>query len=132
MCMCLSHIALNRTACAFTLMFCCVYVKFTCVCVCESKSRHECVCVCVCVVVCAHKLLQQALLPVVDHATCSQPDWWSVLATEDMVCAGGDGKVAGCNVRHTHTHTHSHSHTLARKHTDYSLVDQAPTVAVAP
>ncbi|XP_031421444.2 chymotrypsin-like elastase family member 2A, partial [Clupea harengus] len=43
------------------------------------------------------EVLQQALLPVVDHTTCSQPDWWSVLATEDMVCAGGDGKVAGCN-----------------------------------
>ncbi|XP_041952915.1 chymotrypsin-like elastase family member 2A isoform X2 [Alosa sapidissima] len=42
-------------------------------------------------------VLQQALLPVVDHATCSQSDWWSVLATDDMVCAGGDGQVAGCN-----------------------------------
>ncbi|KAG7255999.1 hypothetical protein CRUP_014235 [Coryphaenoides rupestris] len=42
-------------------------------------------------------LLQQALLPVVDHATCSQADWWSVLATDKMVCAGGDGIKAGCN-----------------------------------
>ncbi|KAG5281676.1 hypothetical protein AALO_G00047560 [Alosa alosa] len=42
-------------------------------------------------------VLQQALLPVVDHATCSQSDWWSMLATDDMVCAGGDGQVAGCN-----------------------------------
>ena len=43
-------------------------------------------------------ILQQALLPVVDHATCSQDDWWFVLATDMMVCAGGDGIKAGCNV----------------------------------
>lgn len=43
-------------------------------------------------------VLQQALLPVVDHDTCSQEDWWSVLATEKMVCAGGDGIAAACNV----------------------------------
>uniref|UniRef100_A0A3P8T9H1 pancreatic elastase II n=1 Tax=Amphiprion percula TaxID=161767 RepID=A0A3P8T9H1_AMPPE len=42
-------------------------------------------------------ILQQALLPVVGHDVCSQPDWWSVLATEKMVCAGGDGITAGCN-----------------------------------
>jgi len=42
-------------------------------------------------------ILQQALLPVVDHATCSHPDWWYVLATDKMVCAGGDGIKAGCN-----------------------------------
>ncbi|XP_020501674.1 chymotrypsin-like elastase family member 2A [Labrus bergylta] len=41
--------------------------------------------------------LQQALLPVVGHDTCSQQDWWSVLATDKMVCAGGDGITAGCN-----------------------------------
>lgn len=34
----------------------------------------------------------------VDHDTCSQSDWWSVLATDKMVCAGGDGIAAGCNV----------------------------------
>lgn len=44
-------------------------------------------------------VLQQVLLPVVDHDTCSQDDWWSVLATDKMVCAGGDGISAGCNVR---------------------------------
>lgn len=44
-------------------------------------------------------ILQQALLPVVDHDTCSHPDWWGVLATDKMVCAGGDGITAGCNVR---------------------------------
>ncbi|XP_036961113.1 chymotrypsin-C-like isoform X2 [Acanthopagrus latus] len=42
-------------------------------------------------------VLQQALLPVVGHDICSQPDWWSVLATDKMVCAGGDGVTAGCN-----------------------------------
>ncbi|XP_019743514.1 chymotrypsin-like elastase family member 2A [Hippocampus comes] len=42
-------------------------------------------------------ILQQALLPVVDHDTCSHPDWWGILATDKMVCAGGDGITAGCN-----------------------------------
>ncbi|XP_063173712.1 proproteinase E-like [Candoia aspera] len=41
-------------------------------------------------------LLQQALLPVVDHAHCSQPDWWGSFVKETMVCAGGDIR-AGCN-----------------------------------
>lgn len=43
-------------------------------------------------------ILQQALLPVVDYPTCSQPDWWGSQVKETMVCAGGDGVVAGCNV----------------------------------
>ncbi|XP_061584919.1 elastase 3 like [Cololabis saira] len=41
--------------------------------------------------------LQQALMPVADHATCSQPDWWGIALRTTMVCAGGDGIVAGCN-----------------------------------
>ncbi|XP_026549090.1 proproteinase E-like, partial [Notechis scutatus] len=41
-------------------------------------------------------VLQQALLPVVDYAHCSQPDWWGMAVREKMVCAGGDIK-AGCN-----------------------------------
>ncbi|MGH0189362.1 UNVERIFIED_CONTAM: hypothetical protein FKN15_034564, partial [Acipenser sinensis] len=41
--------------------------------------------------------LQQALMPVVDHATCSKPDWWGVALRTTMVCAGGDGTVGGCN-----------------------------------
>nr|XP_005988760.1 PREDICTED: chymotrypsin-C [Latimeria chalumnae] len=41
--------------------------------------------------------LQQALMPVVDHATCSKPDWWGFGVRTSMVCAGGDGIVAGCN-----------------------------------
>lgn len=44
--------------------------------------------------------LQQALLPVVDHTNCTQPDWWGFMVTDSMVCAGGDGVVAGCNVSH--------------------------------
>uniref|UniRef100_A0A4W4FX82 pancreatic elastase II n=1 Tax=Electrophorus electricus TaxID=8005 RepID=A0A4W4FX82_ELEEL len=42
-------------------------------------------------------ILQQALLPVVDHQTCSQPDWWGSLVTGKMVCAGGDGLLSSCN-----------------------------------
>uniref|UniRef100_A0AAQ6IDR8 Peptidase S1 domain-containing protein n=1 Tax=Anabas testudineus TaxID=64144 RepID=A0AAQ6IDR8_ANATE len=42
-------------------------------------------------------ILQQALLPVVDHATCTRSDWWGSQVKETMVCAGGDGIVSGCN-----------------------------------
>ncbi|KAI3356812.1 hypothetical protein L3Q82_003473 [Scortum barcoo] len=42
-------------------------------------------------------ILQQALLPVVDYATCSRSDWWGNLVTTNMVCAGGDGLLASCN-----------------------------------
>uniref|UniRef100_A0A4W5Q0Y1 pancreatic elastase II n=1 Tax=Hucho hucho TaxID=62062 RepID=A0A4W5Q0Y1_9TELE len=42
-------------------------------------------------------VLQQALLPVADHATCTQPDWWGFMVRDTMVCAGGDGIVSGCN-----------------------------------
>uniref|UniRef100_A0A8C5TXA0 Peptidase S1 domain-containing protein n=1 Tax=Malurus cyaneus samueli TaxID=2593467 RepID=A0A8C5TXA0_9PASS len=42
-------------------------------------------------------ILQQALLPVVDYETCSQRDWWGSNVLENMVCAGGDGVVSGCN-----------------------------------
>ncbi|XP_040027997.1 chymotrypsin-like elastase family member 3B isoform X1 [Gasterosteus aculeatus] len=38
--------------------------------------------------------LQQALLPVVDHATCSRGDWWGSSAKTTMVCAGGGSKSA--------------------------------------
>ncbi|XP_072442777.1 chymotrypsin-like elastase family member 2A [Chiloscyllium punctatum] len=41
--------------------------------------------------------LQQALLPVVDHATCSLPGWWGGIVKTSMVCAGGDGVVSGCS-----------------------------------
>ncbi|XP_034392678.1 chymotrypsin-C-like isoform X2 [Cyclopterus lumpus] len=42
-------------------------------------------------------ILQQALLPVVDHATCTKRDWWGTQVKDTMVCAGGDGVVSGCN-----------------------------------
>ncbi|XP_041802736.1 chymotrypsin-like elastase family member 2A isoform X1 [Chelmon rostratus] len=42
-------------------------------------------------------ILQQALLPVVDHATCTKSDWWGSQVKDTMVCAGGDGVVSGCN-----------------------------------
>ncbi|XP_009078179.1 PREDICTED: chymotrypsin-C-like, partial [Acanthisitta chloris] len=45
--------------------------------------------------------LQQALLPVVDHETCSQRDWWGSNVNNNMVCAGGDGVVSGCNKKPT-------------------------------
>ncbi|XP_069467053.1 proproteinase E-like [Ambystoma mexicanum] len=40
--------------------------------------------------------LQQALLPAVDHAHCTQRDWWGSTVKTTMVCAGGDVK-SGCN-----------------------------------
>uniref|UniRef100_A0A8C9WH59 Elastase 3 like n=1 Tax=Scleropages formosus TaxID=113540 RepID=A0A8C9WH59_SCLFO len=43
------------------------------------------------------KKLQQGLLPVVDNTICSQPDWWGHSVRNTMVCAGGNGIVAGCN-----------------------------------
>lgn len=45
-------------------------------------------------------ILQQARLPVVGHDTCSRYDWWGSLVTTNMVCAGGDGQLASCNVSH--------------------------------
>ncbi|XP_029434959.1 proproteinase E-like [Rhinatrema bivittatum] len=41
-------------------------------------------------------ILQQAVLPVVDHAHCTQKDWWGTYVKDTMVCAGGDIE-AGCN-----------------------------------
>ncbi len=43
-------------------------------------------------------ILQQALLPIVDYSTCSRWDYWGSTVTTSMVCAGGDGQVASCNV----------------------------------
>ncbi|XP_062888941.1 proproteinase E-like [Mobula hypostoma] len=40
--------------------------------------------------------LQQALLPIVDHQTCEQRDWWGSSVRTTMVCAGGYEK-SGCN-----------------------------------
>ncbi|MEQ2164422.1 hypothetical protein GOODEAATRI_006563 [Goodea atripinnis] len=40
--------------------------------------------------------LQEAPLDVVEHAVCSQPEWWGSVALKTMVCAGGDGVISGC------------------------------------
>ncbi|XP_034021939.1 elastase-1-like isoform X2 [Thalassophryne amazonica] len=40
--------------------------------------------------------LKQAYLPVVDHQTCTLPDWWGSTVKTNMVCAGG-GAESGCN-----------------------------------
>uniref|UniRef100_A0A3P9CVM3 Elastase-1 n=1 Tax=Maylandia zebra TaxID=106582 RepID=A0A3P9CVM3_9CICH len=41
-------------------------------------------------------ILQVAPINVVEHSVCSQPEWWGSIALETMVCAGGDGIIAGC------------------------------------
>ncbi|KAM4794897.1 chymotrypsin-like elastase family member 1 [Rhinophrynus dorsalis] len=41
-------------------------------------------------------ILQQAPLPVVDHATCSSRSYWGKTVKKTMVCAGGDGIHSGC------------------------------------
>lgn len=43
-------------------------------------------------------ILQVAPINVVEHSVCSQPEWWGSIALETMVCAGGDGIIAGCQV----------------------------------
>uniref|UniRef100_A0A8C5QG12 pancreatic elastase II n=1 Tax=Leptobrachium leishanense TaxID=445787 RepID=A0A8C5QG12_9ANUR len=40
--------------------------------------------------------LQQGLLLVVDHATCSQFDWWGNSVRNNMICGGGDGIISSC------------------------------------
>ncbi|XP_072442010.1 proproteinase E-like [Chiloscyllium punctatum] len=40
--------------------------------------------------------LQQAFLPIVDHQTCQQNDWWGSNVKSTMICAGGFEK-SGCN-----------------------------------
>ncbi|XP_027715615.1 chymotrypsin-C [Vombatus ursinus] len=42
-------------------------------------------------------ILQQGLLPIVDHKTCIRPSWWGILVSNNMVCAGGDGVISACN-----------------------------------
>ena len=42
--------------------------------------------------------LQQAYLPSVDYATCSSSSYWGSTVKTTMVCAGGDGVRAGCQV----------------------------------
>lgn len=44
-------------------------------------------------------ILQEAPIKVVEHAVCSTPEWWGIIALESMVCAGGDGVISGCQVQ---------------------------------
>ncbi|KAG8569566.1 hypothetical protein GDO81_014464 [Engystomops pustulosus] len=37
-------------------------------------------------------ILQQAMLPIVDHEQCNQPDWWGNTVDESLICAGGYGQ----------------------------------------
>ncbi|XP_010900188.2 elastase-1-like [Esox lucius] len=41
-------------------------------------------------------LLKEARLPIVDHQTCSRPDWWGSSHINTLICAGG-GSDSGCN-----------------------------------
>lgn len=47
-------------------------------------------------------ILQEVAIPVVAHSICSQPDWWGSIALENMICAGGDGVISGCQVKNQH------------------------------
>lgn len=41
--------------------------------------------------------MRQALLPVVDHETCTSSGWWGSTVKTTMICAGGRAN-SGCNV----------------------------------
>ncbi|KAJ8418794.1 hypothetical protein AAFF_G00002930 [Aldrovandia affinis] len=43
-------------------------------------------------------ILQEATIPVVEHAVCSTHAWWGDLAKKTMLWAGGDGRTAGCQL----------------------------------
>jgi len=43
--------------------------------------------------------LMQALLPVIDRATCNQPQWHNYTVDDSMVCAGyEEGQLGNCYV----------------------------------
>lgn len=65
----------------------------------DAQSRKPCACAAIGPMA---DILQQALLPVVDHDTCSTPDWMGGLVTPNVICARGDGKRGGCSVSHKH------------------------------
>nr|XP_029534854.1 chymotrypsin-like elastase family member 3B [Oncorhynchus nerka] len=91
-----SLIATNWVMTAAHCINVCVFDDHFHVCSCRVTScRLTCVCVLAGGPIADN--LQQALMPVVDHATCSKPDWWGIALRTTMVCAGGDGIVAGCN-----------------------------------
>ncbi|XP_056303336.1 chymotrypsin-like elastase family member 1.1 [Danio aesculapii] len=41
--------------------------------------------------------LKQAYMPVVDHETCSQGDWWGSSVKDRMICAGGTTHMSACH-----------------------------------
>lgn len=47
-------------------------------------------------------VLQQAYLPVVSYSTCSRSSYWGSTVKNTMICAGGDGVRAGCQVQPCH------------------------------
>lgn len=44
-------------------------------------------------------ILQEAPIGVVDYSVCSTYEWWGSVVKKSMVCAGGDGLTAGCQVQ---------------------------------
>jgi len=41
----------------------------------------------------------QAMLPLIERETCSQPDWHNITLDDSMVCAGyEEGELGVCNV----------------------------------
>ncbi|XP_041102481.1 chymotrypsin-like elastase family member 1 [Polyodon spathula] len=44
----------------------------------------------------ASPVLLQALLPVIDTLTCSTREYWDFYSSDKVICAGGDGSLAGC------------------------------------
>ena len=43
--------------------------------------------------------LNQVALPIIPRATCSKPDWWGTLLTENMICGGRQEQgIGACNV----------------------------------
>lgn len=73
-------------------------------------------------------VLQQALLPIVSYDVCRQPDWWSTLVTDKMVCAGGDGQLASCNVSSLSASLHYTSHLpTCKQHRTHPLYTTLPS-----
>jgi len=44
------------------------------------------------------EILQESPIAVVEHSLCSTYEWWGSMALKTMICAGGDGRISGCQV----------------------------------